>query len=158
MRHEPYGFAVDWYALGMLAFELLSGVPAFRGADKAEVYRRVREDEPRLLVPVGAGASALLAALLRKAPAERLGGGGGGAAAVRAHPFFGAVNWAALFAKKVPAPYVPTIAHATDTSNVLQIEKYASPAQEHDGARWAAHLDDGDPFERWDEISDESYC
>ena len=69
-----------------------------------------------------------------------------------------AVDWAALFAKKVPAPYVPTIAHATDTSNVLQIEKYASPAQEHDGARWAAHLDDGDPFERWDEISDESYC
>ena len=73
-------------------------------------------------------------------------------------PVFGAVNWAALFAKQVPAPYVPTIAHATDTSNVLQIEKYASPAKEHDGARWAAHLDDGDPFERWDEISDESYC
>ena len=158
VRHEAYGFAVDWWSLGMLAFELLSGVPAFRGADKAEVYRRVREDEPRLLVPVGAGASALLAALLCKAPAERLGGGGGGAAAVRAHSFFGAVDWAALFAKKVPAPYVPTIAHATDTSNVLQIEKYASPAQEHDGARWAAHLDDGDPFERWDEISDESYC
>ena len=70
VRHEAYGFAVDWWSLGMLAFELLSGVPAFRGADKAEVYRRVREDEPRLLVPVGAGASALLAALLCKAPAS----------------------------------------------------------------------------------------
>ena len=87
----------------MLAFELLSGVPAFRGADKAEVYRRVREDEPRLLVPVGAGASALLAALLRKAPAERLGGARARRGRGARPSLFGAVDWAALFAKKARA-------------------------------------------------------
>ena len=127
----------DWRSLGMLLFEMLSGCPAFRAADQSAVCRRILHDEPRLLAPnVGAATSSAMLSLLDKQPATRLGCGADGAAGARRHGFFAAVDWEALRARRLPAPYVPTIAHATDTSNAVQIDKYVQPAEEANGERW----------------------
>ncbi len=38
--HIGYGKAADWWSLGVMMFELLAGVPAFRGSDLRQTYQR----------------------------------------------------------------------------------------------------------------------
>lgn len=67
---------------------------------------------PRAL---SAACRALLAALLTKEPASRLGAGPDDAHEIMSHPFFASVNWADLLAKKIPPPFKPQVESETDT-------------------------------------------
>ncbi|OEL16523.1 Serine/threonine-protein kinase D6PKL2 [Dichanthelium oligosanthes] len=103
---EGHGSSVDWWTLGVFVFELLYGVTPFKGYDNettlANIVARALEfpREP----PVSSAARDLVAALLAKDPARRLGATVG-AAAIKRHPFFGGVNWALL--RCAAPPYVP---------------------------------------------------
>jgi len=136
VRGEAYGVAVDWWALGLLLFEMLSGVPAYRADSDKEVYAKVLHSDPALLVVVEPPTAALIGALLQKLPEKRLVG----REAVGAAPFFDGFDWEALRGRRMRPPYVPRLAHATDTSNVIQVDKYARCSSEADGALWDRHL------------------
>jgi serine/threonine protein kinase len=103
---EGHGSSVDWWTLGVFIFELLYGVTPFKGYDNettlANIMARALEfpKDPS----VSSAAKDLVAALLAKDPARRLGATVG-AAAIKRHPFFGGVNWALL--RCATPPYVP---------------------------------------------------
>uniref|UniRef100_A0A453K9Z9 non-specific serine/threonine protein kinase n=2 Tax=Aegilops tauschii subsp. strangulata TaxID=200361 RepID=A0A453K9Z9_AEGTS len=103
---EGHGSSVDWWTLGIFIFELLYGVTPFKGYDNemtlANIVARALEfpKEPS----VSSAARDLVAALLAKDPARRLGATVG-AAAIKRHPFFNGVNWALL--RCATPPYVP---------------------------------------------------
>jgi protein-serine/threonine kinase len=103
---EGHGSSVDWWTLGVFVFELLYGATPFKGYDNettlANIVARALEfpKEP----PVSSAARDLVAALLAKDPARRLGATVG-AAAIKRHPFFSGVNWALL--RCAAPPYVP---------------------------------------------------
>jgi serine/threonine protein kinase len=40
MGHIGYGKAADWWSLGIVIYEMISGKPTFRGADLRETYQR----------------------------------------------------------------------------------------------------------------------
>jgi protein-serine/threonine kinase len=100
---EGHGSPVDWWTLGVFVFELLYGATPFKGHDNeatlANVVARALEF-PREPPSVSSAARDLVAALLAKDPARRLG-----AAAIKRHPFFSGVNWALL--RCAAPPYVP---------------------------------------------------
>lgn len=48
---------------------------------------------------------------------KRYGNLKGGANDVKTHRWFGEIDWEQLVAKKIPAPYKPTIKSKGDTSN-----------------------------------------
>ena len=52
LDRAPYGGSVDWWALGMLSAELLTGLPPWYTEDRVELFRRIRRAplEPRHLV------------------------------------------------------------------------------------------------------------
>ncbi|MQM14005.1 hypothetical protein Taro_046928 [Colocasia esculenta] len=106
---EGHGSAVDWWTLGVFMFELLYGVTPFRGGDNemtlANIVARAL-DFPKNPT-VSPSARDLIAGLLVKDPAHRMGAATG-AAAVKRHPFFSGVNWALLRCAKppcVPPPF-----------------------------------------------------
>ncbi|KAH7279205.1 hypothetical protein KP509_37G010200 [Ceratopteris richardii] len=86
--------AVDWWALGILLFEMLYGRTPFRGKTRQRTFANILHKEltfPRR-IPTSLAARQLINALLQKDPKRRLGSRGG-ANEVKAHPFFQGTNW-----------------------------------------------------------------
>ncbi|PWN29472.1 putative Serine/threonine-protein kinase gad8 [Jaminaea rosea] len=113
-----YTRAVDWWTLGVLLYEMLSGLPPFYSEDVNEMYRKILQDPLRFGEEISPDARSLLTLLLNRDPKQRLGSGVGGAQDIKRHPFFAKhVDWRKLLAKKVQPPFKPAVASAIDTSN-----------------------------------------
>ncbi|XP_052617292.1 ribosomal protein S6 kinase alpha-4 isoform X2 [Peromyscus californicus insignis] len=131
-----HGKAVDWWSLGILLFELLTGASPFtlegERNTQAEVSRRILKCSPPFPLRIGPVAQDLLQRLLCKDPKKRLGAGPQGAQEVKNHPFFQGLDWAALAARKIPAPFRPQIRSELDVGNFAEeftrLEPVYSPA------------------------------
>ncbi|KAM0753436.1 hypothetical protein T439DRAFT_297773 [Meredithblackwellia eburnea MCA 4105] len=114
---QRYGRAVDWWAFGVLIYEMLLGQSPFRGEDEDEIFDAILEDEPLYPIHMPKDSVSILQKLLTRDPARRLGSGETDAQEIRSHQFFRDTNWDDILHKRVPPPFFPTIASATDTSN-----------------------------------------
>lgn len=116
LLEQRYSRAVDWWAFGILLYEMLLGQAPFRGDDEDEIFDAILEDEPLYPIQMPRDSVSLLQRLLTRNPARRLGAGPTDAEEVKAHPFFRDVNWDDLLHKRVPPPFLPTLKNASDTS------------------------------------------
>ncbi|KAM6913138.1 ribosomal protein S6 kinase-like 1 [Xenentodon cancila] len=84
--------ACDWWSLGALLFELLTGMPLW------QLHPAGIHSHTQLLIPdhLSAAAASLLTELLQFDAGYRLGSGGGGVSDIKCHPFFSGVSWKAL--------------------------------------------------------------
>ncbi|XP_017695979.2 serine/threonine-protein kinase UCN-like [Phoenix dactylifera] len=92
VRGDGHEFAVDWWALGILTYEMTYGRTPFRGRNRKETFRNVLTRQPEFAGRQRADLTDLIARLLAKDPVRRLGYAGG-AEEVKAHPFFRGVQW-----------------------------------------------------------------
>jgi protein-serine/threonine kinase len=117
VRGEGHGFAVDWWALGVLVYEMAFGQSPFKGRNRKETFRNVLQKEvefpgdSRRRMPELAD---LISRLLDRDPLRRLGYAGG-AEEVKAHPFFAVVAWDMLTELSRP-PYIPPPADDDDAA------------------------------------------
>ena len=113
-----YTKAVDWWTLGVLLYEMLTGLPPFYSEDVNEMYRKILNDPLIFPHDVQYEARDILVRLLQRNPKERLGSLANGVADIKNHPFFTKhIDWDLLLAKKVQPPFKPGVASAFDTSN-----------------------------------------
>ncbi|CAJ1073723.1 ribosomal protein S6 kinase-like 1 [Xyrichtys novacula] len=84
--------ACDWWSLGALLFELLTGMPLW------QLHPAGIHSHTQLLIPdhLSTAAASLLTELLQFDAGYRLGSGGGGVSDIKCHPFFSAISWKAL--------------------------------------------------------------
>ncbi|XP_073339467.1 ribosomal protein S6 kinase alpha-5 [Pagrus major] len=113
--------AVDWWSLGVLMYELLTGGSPFTvdGDENShtDIAKRILKKDPPFPKDMGPLAKDVIQRLLIKDPKKRLGSGPNGAENVKKHPFYQKINWEDLAAKKVPAPFKPVIRDELDVSN-----------------------------------------
>ncbi|KXJ92432.1 hypothetical protein Micbo1qcDRAFT_61991 [Microdochium bolleyi] len=114
---KKYGRAVDWWAFGVLIYQMLLQQSPFRGEDEDEIYDAILADEPLYPIHMPRDSVSILQKLLTREPDQRLGSGPTDAQEVMSQPFFRNVNWEDIFHKRVAPPFLPTIKNATDTSN-----------------------------------------
>ncbi|KAI7864786.1 kinase-like domain-containing protein [Spinellus fusiger] len=117
LLEQKYGRAVDWWAFGVFIYEMLLGQSPFRGEDEDEIFDAILEDDILYPINMSRDSVSICQRLLTRDPVKRLGAGPNDAADIKAHPFFRAVNWDDMLAKRVAPPFYPTITNPLDTSN-----------------------------------------
>jgi serine/threonine protein kinase len=117
---KKYGRAVDWWAFGVLIYQMLLQQSPFRGEDEDEIYEAILADEPLYPIHMPRDSVSILQKLLTREPEMRLGSGPTDAQEIMSHAFFRNINWDDVYHKRIPAPFTPTISNATDTSNFDQ--------------------------------------
>ncbi|KAF9278889.1 hypothetical protein BGZ68_008250 [Mortierella alpina] len=115
LRAAEYSYAVDWWSLGTLLYEMLTGITPFWAENHAQMYQRVLEDELEFPPEMDHYAMSFIAGLLERDPDHRLGSQG--AAYVKDHPYFDLVDWELAIQKKLPCPYIPELLSEEDLSN-----------------------------------------
>ncbi|CAG9462493.1 unnamed protein product [Pedinophyceae sp. YPF-701] len=116
---HPHGVEVDWWAVGVMVYELVVGVPPFNADTPEEIFDNILErdiewpgedgDEED---PISPACRDLIERLLCMNPAERLGHNGAGE--IKMHPWFADVHWSQL--SKTKAAFVPQTSSIEDTS------------------------------------------
>ncbi|KAJ3411148.1 hypothetical protein HDV05_002662 [Chytridiales sp. JEL 0842] len=114
---QGYGKAVDWWSLGILFYEMTTGLPPFYSENVNLMYKKILHNE--LLFPPGFSekAQSLVRGLLDRDPKRRLGGGPNDAEDIKRHAYFADVDWEKLLKKQVKPPFKPKVESETDTSN-----------------------------------------
>ncbi|KAK4134043.1 Pkinase-domain-containing protein [Trichocladium antarcticum] len=112
-----YNKTVDWWTLGVLLYEMLTGLPPFYDENTNEMYRKILSEPLHFpgheVVPPAA--KDLLTKLLNRDPQQRLGANG--SAEIKAHPFFHAIDWRKLLQRKYEPAFKPSVVDALDTGN-----------------------------------------
>ncbi|KAF0684718.1 Aste57867_23319 [Aphanomyces stellatus] len=112
-----HGTSVDWWALGMVLYEMLTGLPPWYTRNRQKLFDRVRHAPLTFPDYVSPNAQSLIAGLLNRNPVERLGNAS--ANDVKTHPFFASIKWDDLMARKLAAPFNPcaTLNTGDETKN-----------------------------------------
>ncbi|KAI9320839.1 kinase-like domain-containing protein [Dichotomocladium elegans] len=106
VRQEPYTQAVDWWSLGILLYELLTGGPPFHSVHLDVLYRRICSAPLKFpsQPAISSDARDIIAKLLDRNPATRLR-----PAEIKQHPFFKSIQWDLIAQKQVRPPYKPAL-------------------------------------------------
>nr|XP_032834149.1 ribosomal protein S6 kinase 2 beta-like isoform X4 [Petromyzon marinus] len=115
VNRRGHGHAADWWSLGVLMFEMLTGTLPFQGRDRKETMAMILKAKLGMPQFLSSDAQSLLRNLFKRNPTNRLGAGPDGVGEIKRHPFFSTIDWNKLYRKEIHPPFKPAVGKADDT-------------------------------------------
>ena len=109
--------AADWWSVGILLFEMLTGKPPFCGGNRDKIQQKIVKDKIKLPAFLSSEAHSLLKGLLQKEQARRLGCGPRGVEEIKSHKWFKPINWRKLEAREIQPSFRPEVAGVQCVAN-----------------------------------------
>jgi serine/threonine protein kinase len=108
LKEAGHSFAVDYYSIGALLYEMLTGLPPFYNRNRERMYHAILNNP--LLMPkyISRNGRSLLGGLLEKDPRKRLGAEKG-FTEIKAHPWLERVDWERVLKRKKSPPFIPNL-------------------------------------------------
>jgi len=107
VKNEYYGSEVDWWSLGVMIYEMLTGNVLFDADDENKLYQMILTQPITLSRALSPESRSIISGFLSREPRKRLGYGAGGKDAIRAQSFF-KFNWQDVEGRRLSPPIVPT--------------------------------------------------
>ncbi|CAL8095777.1 unnamed protein product [Calicophoron daubneyi] len=118
IKCEGHGKAVDWWSLGTLLFDMLSGGPPFSQEESREATTRKILTAPLKIPPsFSPEVTSLIRGLLKRDPKERLGSKED-VEEIKRHKFFRRheINWSDVYYRRLKPPFKPKLTSDNDVS------------------------------------------
>lgn len=122
VNRKGHSAVADWWSLGVLMFEMLTGRLPFQGESRQDTMNQILKQvllsssnyfpfRAKLSMPtfLSREAQSLLRALFKRVPENRLGYGPDGHKNIKGHPFFQTIDWDKLFKREIQPPFQPTV-------------------------------------------------
>ncbi|KAL4566349.1 hypothetical protein LXL04_030463 [Taraxacum kok-saghyz] len=122
-----HGYAADWWSVGVILFELLTGTPPFNSDHPERIFNNILNAKipwPSVPNDMSYEAQDIINRFLIHDPNQRLGAHG--SSEVKSHPFFNGVNWDTLAMQKVA--FIPQPDGIDDTSYFISRHSLSSTA------------------------------
>jgi len=121
--NEGHDWAVDYWGLGVLIYEMCAGIPPFYAEDQMQVYEQILSGVVRIPNHFSRHMGDIIRKLLKTYPSKRLGRTRGGTKSVMEHKWFSNLDWDALLRQESKPPIMPIIKSDTDASNFDKFEE-----------------------------------
>ncbi|XP_029903313.1 cGMP-dependent protein kinase 1 [Myripristis murdjan] len=109
IQNQGHDFAVDFWSLGILIYELLVGSPPFSSSEPQKIYAKILDGVLKYPPYLSEASKSIISKLCRPRPGQRLGNTKNGIKDVRHHRWFSSINWHKLHVGQVDAPTVRLI-------------------------------------------------
>uniref|UniRef100_A0A7N6C3X2 cAMP-dependent protein kinase n=1 Tax=Anabas testudineus TaxID=64144 RepID=A0A7N6C3X2_ANATE len=120
---KGYNKAVDWWALGVLIYEMAAGYPPFFADQPIQIYEKIVSGKVRFPSHFSSDLKDLLRNLLQVDLTKRYGNLKNGVNDIKGHKWFATTDWIAIYERKVEAPFIPKCRGPGDTSNFDDYEE-----------------------------------
>uniref|UniRef100_A0A493T864 cAMP-dependent protein kinase n=1 Tax=Anas platyrhynchos platyrhynchos TaxID=8840 RepID=A0A493T864_ANAPP len=120
---KGYNKAVDWWALGVLIYEMAAGYPPFFADQPIQIYEKIVSGKVRFPSHFSSDLKDLLRNLLQVDLTKRYGNLKNGVNDIKNHKWFATTDWIAIYQRKVEAPFIPKCRGPGDTSNFDDYEE-----------------------------------
>jgi len=127
IQSKGHNKAVDWWALGILIYEMLAGYPPFYDENPFGIYQKILAGKIEFPQHFNKDAKDLVKKLLTADRTKRFACLKDGAADIKNHKWFKGTDWPKQLQKKVKPPFVPTYRAPNDTSN---FDKYPDSTED----------------------------
>ncbi|MCJ8746973.1 hypothetical protein PDJAM_G00147970 [Pangasius djambal] len=116
--NKGHGLSVDFWSLGILIFELLTGSPPFTGSDQMMTYTFILKGMEKMDFPkkITKRPGDLIRKLCKQNPSERLGNMKNGITDIKKHRWFTGFSWSGLKERTLTSPLKREVKGPTDHS------------------------------------------
>jgi serine/threonine-protein kinase Psk1 len=124
---NSYAYEVDYWAMGILLFELITGSPPFTGNNNRIICDRILKQKLKLPYYISPDAKDLLNKLLKKVPSARLGSKPGDVQKIKNHRFFRKIDWKKLETRELDPPIQPIVTDLAAAENFPRFNTQTLP-------------------------------